>query len=383
MTFTPTEEQALLRDQVQALCAEHAPPQTLRELVTDNVSWHRDLWGLMGELGLLGAAIPQACGGVGLGTMELAVINRELGRAVAPVPFFSSTCMAAEAIRLAGTAEQQARWLPGLATGERVATFAWAEPSATLTARPLATSITGTTIRGAKTPVPDAGIAELCVVLADRGGEDCLAVVELDQGEVERKPLRGFDQLRHHATVSFRDARCETLEAAGGSGLTQALFDEFATLLAFEQVGGAESALYMARDYTLERYVFGRRLGSYQAVKHKLADILAALELAHANALCAVEALGVESLAVESLAKDEPDSRAAAATARIGATEVYETAARENLQLHGGIGFTWEANCHFHYRRARLLALSLGSVAVWTDLLIDALAGTASHPQAA
>ena len=378
MTFTPTEEQALLRDQVRALCAEHAPPQTLRELITDNVPWRQELWGLMGELGLLGAAIPQTCGGVGLGTMELAVINRELGRAVAPVPFFSSTCMAAEAIRLAGTAEQQARWLPGLATGERVATFAWAEPSATLTARPLATSITGTRIRGAKTPVPDAGIADLCVVLADRGGEDCLAVLELDQGDVERKPLHGFDQLRHHATVEFRDARCETLEAAGGSGLTRALFDEFATLLAFEQVGGAEAALYMARDYTLERYVFGRRLGSYQAVKHKLADILAALELAHANALCAVEAL-----AAESPAEDEPDSRAAAATARIGATEVYETAARENLQLHGGIGFTWEADCHFHYRRARLLALSLGSVEVWTDLLIDALAGMASHPQAA
>ena len=378
MTFTPTEEQALLRDQVHALCVEHAPPETLRELITGNVPWHRGLWGLMGELGLLGAAIPEACGGVGLGMMELAVINRELGRAVAPVPFFSSTCMAAEAIRLAGTTGQQARWLPSLATGERVATFAWAEPSATLTARPLATSIAGTRIRGAKTPVPDAGVAQLCVVLADRGGEDCLAVVELDQGDVQRTPLKGFDELRHHAAIDFRDARCEVLEAASGSATTRALFDEFATLLAFEQVGGAEAALYMARDYTLERYIFGRKLGSYQAVKHKLADILAALELAHANALCAVE-----SLAAESPAKDEPESRAAAATARIGATETYETAARENLQLHGGIGFTWEADCHFHYRRARLLALSLGSVEVWTDLLIDALADAASPQQAA
>ena len=378
MTFTPTEEQVLLRDQVHALCVEQAPPQTLRELITDNVPWHRELWGIMGGLGLLGAAIPQSCGGVGLGPGELAVINRELGRAVAPVPFFSSSCMAAEAIRLAGTTEQQARWLPGLATGERVATFAWAEPSATLTARPLATSITGARIRGTKTPVPDAGIAELCVVLADRGGEDCLAVVELDQGGVQRKPLNGFDQLRHHAAIDFHDARCEALDAASGGALTRTLFDEFATLLAFEQVGGAEAALHMARDYTLERYIFGRKLGSYQAVKHKLADILAALELAHANALCALE-----SLAVESLAKDQPDSHTAAATARIGATEVYESAARENLQLHGGIGFTWEADCHFHYRRARLLALSLGSVEVWTDMLIDALAGTASHPQAA
>ena len=103
LDFVPTEEQQLLGDQVRALCEKHAPPQTLRELITDNVPWRRELWDHMGELGLLGAAIPEACGGVGLGPMELAVINRELGRAVAPVPFFSSTCMAAEAIRLAAT----------------------------------------------------------------------------------------------------------------------------------------------------------------------------------------------------------------------------------------------------------------------------------------
>lgn len=373
LDFVPTEEQQLLGDQVRALCEEHTPPETLRNLITDNAPWRRELWDHMGELGLLGAAIPEACGGVGLGPMELAVINREIGRAVAPVPFFSSACMAAEAIRLAGTPEQQARWLPDLAAGRRVATFAWAEPSATLMARPLATSIDGNRIRGAKTPVPDAALASLCVVLADRGGGDCLAVVELDQHEVERKPLNGFDQLRHHAAIELRGARCEVLQAKSGSGPIRALFDEFATLLAFEQVGGAEAALYMARDYTLERYIFGRRLGSYQAVKHKLADILVALELAHANALCAMETL-------ESGGRD---SRIAAATARIGATEAYETAARENLQLHGGIGFTWEANCHFHYRRARLLALSLGSVEVWSDMLIDALAETASPSRAA
>ena len=373
LSLQPTQEQTLLRDQVQALCAEQAPPEKLRELITENAPWHPQFWRVMGELGILGAAIPEACGGVGLNSRELAIINQELGRAVAPVPFFSSICMAAEAIRLAGTAEQQARWLPDLATGKRVATFAWAEPSATLLARPLATVIEGDRVRGAKTPVPDAGIADLCIVLADRGGQDCLAVVELDQGAVQRKPLKGFDQLRHHGAIDFRDARCEALEAANGSALTEALFDEFATLLAFEQVGGAEAALLMARDYSLERYIFARQLGSYQAVKHKLADILAALELAAANALHAVGAL----------AKGGSESRAAAAAARIGATEAYETAARENLQVHGGIGFTWEANCHFHYRRARLLALSLGGVELWADLLIDALADAVSPPQAA
>ena len=129
--------------------------------------------------------------------------------------------------------------------------------------------------------------------------------------------------------------------------------------------------MFMARDYTLQRYTFGRQLASYQAVKHNLANILVMIELARSNALYAAGALEA----------DAPDLAVAAATARVGATRAYETAARENLQLHGGIGFTWEANCHFHYRRARLLALNLGSAEVWEGRLIDAL--TTSNAQAA
>lgn len=368
MSFTLTEEQSLLRDQVRAVCDEHAQPEILRELITSNVGWREELWRVMGELGLLGAAIPESYGGVGLGALELALINQELGRAVAPVPFFSSACMAAEAIKHAATPTQQAQWLPDLASGTRIATFAWAEGPGSPSTRPLSTTVAGARISGAKMPVPDAGIADFCVVLADRKGEDTLAVVELDQAQVGRTTLDGFDELRHHAEIRFDDARCEVLEGASGSAVVAQLFDTFATLQAFEQVGGAEGALYMARDYTLERHIFGRQLGSYQAVKHKLADILAALELASANALHAAAS---------------PGNTIAAATARIGSTEVYETAARENLQLHGGIGFTWEANCHFHYRRSRLLALNLGSIEAWTDVLIDALADEADPSRAA
>jgi alkylation response protein AidB-like acyl-CoA dehydrogenase len=129
----------------------------------------------------------------------------------------------------------------------------------------------------------------------------------------------------------------------------------------------------MARDYTLQRYIFGRQLASYQAVKHNLANILVMIELARSNALYAAKALEEERAGVP----------AAAATARLAATRAYETAARENLQLHGGIGFTWEANCHFHYRRARLLALNIGSAEVWTDKLIDQLASANAPAQAA
>src|SRR5690606_13007880 len=221
--------------------------------------------------------------------------------------------------------------------------------------------LAGERLRGRKWPVPDAGIADLCVVLARAEHGPVLAVLELNQPGVTRTALDGFDQLRHHATVELDGARCEVLAGAAAADPLDELFDRLAVYEAFEQLGGTESALYMARDYTLQRYIFGRQLASYQAVKHNLANILVMLELARANALYAAGALE-ESL---------PDRHRAAATARIGATQAYEKAARENLQLHGGIGFTWEADCHFHYRRARLLALNIGSVDVWADTLID------------
>jgi acyl-CoA dehydrogenase len=175
--------------------------------------------------------------------------------------------------------------------------------------------------------------------------------------------MKGFDHLRKHARLVLEDAPAELMDGADADETLRRLLDRAAIFAAFEQVGAAESALFMARDYTLQRYTFGRQLGSYQAVKHSLANILVMVELARSNALYAAAALEA----------DAPDLPVAAATARLGATRAYETAARENLQFHGGIGFTWEANCHFHYRRARLLALNLGSPEVWEGRLIDAL----------
>ncbi|MFW6092904.1 MAG: acyl-CoA dehydrogenase family protein [Pseudomonadota bacterium] len=367
MQLTLTEEQTLIKDQTRDLLARQADPETLRRLITDDAPWHPELWATMAELGLQGAAIPEALGGVGLGLMELCVINEEIGRAVAPVPFFSSICMAAEAIKLAGSETQQAEWLPKLASGETVATLAWAEGSGAPPSGMPATARSGAAIHGRKWPVPDASVARLCVVIhgGDAGLE--LSLVDLASDQVERTRLEGFDPMRHHCAVSFDGAPCEPLTGAPGHEAVDALFRRLAVIEAFEQVGGTESALYMARDYTLERYIFGRQLASYQAVKHNLADILVMLELARSNALYAADAVEAE----------RDDAPRAAAAARIGATRAYEQAARENLQLHGGIGFTWEANCHFHYRRARLLALNIGSVDVWNDVLMADAAAAA------
>jgi len=363
-----TDEQKQLKDQVGRLLDEKATPDALRKLITSGAGVDRDLWGQVAELGLLGAAIPEEYGGVGLGEKDLCVIAEEMGRTVAPVPFFSSICLAAEAIKLAGTEAQKAEWLPRIAAGEVIATFAWNEGPGAADPNTVTARLANGKLTGIKSPVPDAELADVAVVVC---AGPRLALVALKQDGVKLEPLTGFDQLRKHARIFFDAADAEAMDAADAHETLRRLYDRAAVFEAFEQVGAAESAMLMARDYTLGRYTFGRQLASYQAVKHRLADILVMVELARSNALYAASALEA----------DTPDLPAAAATARIAATRAYEVAARENLQLHGGIGYTWEANCHFHYRRARLLALNLGSAEVWESKLIDAL--TAENAPAA
>ncbi|MDB5425397.1 MAG: hypothetical protein JWQ29_2813 [Phenylobacterium sp.] len=359
MSLDLSDEQKQLKDQVQRLLTERATPDVLRRLITEDAGFDPELWRLTAGLGLLGAAIPEQYGGVGLGEKDLCVIAEEMGRAVAPIPFFSSICLAAEAIKLAGSEAQKTLWLPKLASGEAIGTFAWTEgQGAAGTA--VATQLAGGRVTGVKAPVPDAALAQVAVVVC---AGPKLALVDLTGAGVRVEPLNGFDQLRKHARLHFENAPAEVMDGADADETLRRLYDRAAIFAAFEQVGAAESAMLMARDYTLQRYTFGRQIASYQAVKHNLANILVMIELARANALHAASALEA----------DAPDLPAAAATARLGATRAYEVAARENLQLHGGIGFTWEANCHFHYRRARLLALNLGSAEVWESRLIDAL----------
>lgn len=364
--FELTEEQELLRAQVRGLLEDHAGPARLRELITEGAGMDRGLWDQFAGLGLLGAAIPEEYGGVGLGPAELCLLCEEIGRATAPVPFFSSICLAAEAICLMGSEAQKARWLPALASGEAIGAFALDEKPGPVSAASLSLRLEDGRLNGIKRPVADAGLADILVVaLAD----ESFALVETAQEGVIIEPLKGFDELRHHAAVRFEGARGSLLGGAPVPGGLDRLRDRAAIYQAFEQVGGCETALHMARDYALQRYIFGRQLASYQAIKHRLADILVSLELARSNALAAGSALegGQESLGL------------LAAAARLSASEAYEVAARENLQVHGGIGFTWEANCHFHYRRARLLGLNLGSRTVWADRLIEA-AGAHTGP---
>lgn len=362
MNFDLSDEQKMLKDQVARLLLDRAPSDRLRQLIDAGQDWDPDLWRELGEMGLLGAAVPEEYGGLGLGGMELCVIAQEIGRSVAPAPFFSSICLAAEAVRLAGAQAQKARWLPLLASGEAVGCLAVNEGRGVAGDR-LEASVSGGRLSGVKWPVSDAGVARLAVVAAKDKGHTVLGLVDLDAPGVTRTRLAGFDELRPHYRLEFADVEFEPMAGGEATEVLSRLYDRAAVYVAFEQIGGAEACLWMARDYAMERRVFGRPLASYQAVKHKLADMFVFCELARSNAYWAAWAMETGSAQFP----------AAAATARVSAIRAYEFAARENLQTHGGIGFTWAANCHFYYRRARLLALNVGSEEVWADRLIRAL----------
>lgn len=359
MNFDLSDEQKLLAEQVRGLLSERATFDGLRRLVDANAEWDAPLWVELGNMGFLSAAIPEVHGGLGLSALDLGVISEELGRCNAAVPFFSSIVLAADAIRLAGSPAQQAEWLPRLASGEVVGCFASAEGPGPLLGRE--TTCTGGRIDGTKTPVADAGIASLAVVACGNG----LALVRLDQPGVKRTRLDSFDQLRAHYRIDFAGAAAEMLPD-GGPDVLASLIDRAAVQAAFEAVGAANACLQMARDYALDRRIFGRPLASYQAIKHKLADLAVATELARSNAYFAGWA-----------ADEAPDQLpGAAAAARLTAITAFEMGARENLQVHGGIGYTFDANCHFFYRRERLLASNLGGREVWAERLIAQLPGT-------
>jgi alkylation response protein AidB-like acyl-CoA dehydrogenase len=322
----------------------------------------------MVELAWPGTAVPERYGGAGFGHLELCVIAEELGRSLAPTPFSSSVYLATEALLLAGSQAQKDRWLPRLVMGEAIGCLAHAEgPGAR---RAPATRAIGGRLAGAKTPVADGDVADVAVVTA--AGEDgapALFLVDLHAPGVTRTPVPTVDPTRSHARIELDGAEAEPLGAPGaGAALLSRLLDRAAVLLAFEQVGGAQAALDMAREYALGRFAFGRPIASFQAFKHKLVDMYVAVELARANAYYGAWALSREA----------PELPVAAAAARVSATEAFWLAAKENIQVHGGMGFTWEFDCHLYYRRARLLAAALGTAPRWKDLLIERLAARAA-----
>ncbi len=362
MNFDFSDDLKQLRDQARRFLGEQCTSAVVRRSLDGQEPFAADLWKGMGEMGWIGAAIPEEYGGAGLGYEGLCVLAEEIGRAVAPVPFSSTAYLASEAILLAGTEAQKKHWLPRLADGSTIGCLALAEGTGNPDPKSVHARVAGGRLSGAKWPVADGGIADIAVVVArDEAGEIGFFLVDL--AAVPKRTLNTLDPTRDHARLDLDTVPAEQLGISLGWEGVQMLLDRAAIPIAFEQVGGADAALRMACAYAQERFAFGRPIGSFQAIKHKLADMYVALELARSNAYYGAWALSANAAEVP----------IAAATARISATEAFHLAAKENIQTHGGIGFTWAVDCHLFYRRSKNLALALGSETFWKNRLIDLL----------
>ena len=366
MDFDYNDDQKALKDEARRFLTDVSPLSAVRALYDEPAAGHdAGLWQRVSrEQGWCGTAIPEAYGGLGLGYVELCAMAEEIGRALTPIPFGSTVYQFAEAMLVAGSEEQKQAVLPLVAAGELAGTLAVTERPGVLNAASIATRFAGGTLSGTKLPVTDGVVADRAVVLAQEEGGLSLFLVDLKGAGVTIEPLSVLDPSRGGARVTFTDAPAERLGASGeGLTLLSRIDDRSAVLFAFEQVGGADRCLEMARDYALERYAFGRPIGSYQAIKHKLADVLVKNSIARANASYGAWARSTGSAELP----------VAAAAAQVAGASAYWVASKENIQTHGGIGVTWEADCQLFYRRARHLALILGSPRAWKRRLVDRL----------
>ncbi len=364
MNFDYSDDQKFLKTEARKFLEAQCTSERVRKVLNDDaVSFDAGLWKQVAEQGWLGAAIPEQYNGLGLGHIELCAIAEELGRVVAPIPFASTVYFLAEALLAAGTETQKAKYLPQIAAGELIGCFATAEGPGAVAPGTVQAKVEGGKITGTKIPVTDGDVADIALVLAKEGGRGGLYLVDLKGAGVTRETLKTLDPTRGVAKITFAGAAAERLGDEDGFVLAETVMDRAAVLLAFEQLGGADRSLEMAKGYALERFAFGRVIGSYQAIKHKLADVYVKNELARSNAYYGAWALNVNA----------PELPLAASAARVASSEAFWFAAKENVQTHGGMGYTWEVDCHLYYRRSRQLALVAGAPKVWKERLVTQL----------
>lgn len=346
--FGFTEDHALLRQEARRFLNERLPMAELRKLADAGIGFDRALWKELAELGWAGLVLPEAVGGAGLGWLHLEILIEEMGRRLVPGPFLGSL-LAGIAIREGGSESQQARLLPGIAAGDVVATIALTEPNGafeidavTATAEPVEG---GFALRGLKTHVICGADAGLVVApFREPSGSVALFAVELPTAGVSVAAEVSVDPTRPTARVSFdgvRVDRAARLDGDGAAAWHAMLVRGFAALAA-ESVGGAESVLLTTRDYAIARKQFERQIGFFQAVKYPIVDLMCGVELARSLAVGASAALDHSPAGAETLAR----------MAKAQASDVFATAVRKGVQLHGGFGFTWDCDVHFFFRRA-------------------------------
>lgn len=361
MNFDFNEDQEMLRSEARKFLEARCPASKVRAVVEDSgKGYDTELWQELVEQGWTALAIPEEFGGLGMSRTDLCVLAEELGRALAPVPFASTVYLLAEALKIAGTPQQKEK-LAQIASGECIGCLAISEGPGEASRDRTEARFEDGRLNGTKHPVIDAMAATDALVLAkDAQGKASLYLVALDQSGVSRSALETIDPSRDLGRIVFENAIAEPI---GDHTLLDRLLDGAAVLLAFEQVGGADRSLELATDFAKERFAFGRAIGSYQAIKHKLADAYVNNQIARSNAYYGIWALDAGS-------RELPT---AAAAARVAGCHAFWYAARESIQAHGGIGFTWEADQHLFYRRALQLDIAVGSARQWQERLYSAV----------
>ena len=365
MNFAFSEEQDELRRTVRSFLDQKSPESEVRRLMETTEGYDPSVWKQMGEqLGLQGLAVPEEFGGSGFTYVELGVVLEEMGRSLLAAPYFSTVVLAANALLHCGDDGAKKEYLPGIASGETIATLAFTEESGRWDADGIQLQASGSgdswTLTGTKMFVLDGHVADLVLVAARTGAGISLFAVQGDASGLTRTPLSTMDQTRKQARLEFADtpARLVGTDGAGWDTMSRVL-DLAAVGLAAEQVGGAQKVLEMSVEYAKVRVQFGRPIGSFQAIKHKCADMLLEVESAKSAAYYAMWAaseLNDELPVVASLAKAY-------------CSDAYFHAAAENIQIHGGIGFTWEHPAHLYFKRAKSSELLLGDPTYHRELL--------------
>ncbi len=362
------EELDELRAAVREFLTAKSPESAVRSAL--ETGYDHAVWQQMArQLRLPGLALPGDYGGDGFGLTELEVVLEEMGAALLCSPFFATVVLAAQALLAAGDEAACRRYLPGIAAGQTTATLAAAEGSASwdpamVTARAQRTADGGWALTGKKTFVLDGASADLVLVVARSTAGPALFAVPSGAPGMQAAPMTTLDPTRPMATLTLDQVPAALVGAEGQAGrLMTRVLDLACVALAAEQAGGARRCLEMSAGYARTRFQFGRPIGSFQAVKHKCADMLVRVELAEATAREAAR------LADEG----DPGFPVAAAAAHICCSQAYMFAAAENIQVHGGIGFTWEHPAHLYFRRAKSSELLFGGPAVYHERFLDRL----------
>jgi len=375
MDFSLTEEQELFRDYIRKALDDAGQTKIAREVINDNVDGLKEMLGTLAELGCTGINIPEQYAGLGLGTLDLVPTFEELGRSLLPGVFLETMALAVPLIREYGTEDQKQTYLSSIASGERNITFAVMEPDSDFSPEGIQCSLRKNgdayVLDGVKTLVPDGELADTFLVLVrtnDDEKEDVLSLVLLDKSpDVEIHRQDCFDETKHLTKVMFDRVEISEKQILGTMNQGWTLLQEgllyLNAALSSIMVGGMESVIDMATEYAKVREQFGQPIGRFQAIKHKIVDMKLDLEIARS----------LSHYANWVLETDEEDRQATIFSARSFATDAFINIASHNIQIHGGIGFTEEIDCHLYLKRARYFEHYLGSTNYYNERVASAL----------